>query len=129
MDTTGKKVILLVEDDRALNRAAVFKVGQQGHRIISTMRAEDALTILKENHAIIDVVWLDILLPGMNGLEFLAEMQKYDEYKNIKVVICSVSEKGGLLKDIVGKFHNVVDYLIKSEYSISMLTEKVVNYA
>lgn len=129
MDTTGKKVILLVEDDRALNRAAVFKVGQQGHRVISTMRAEDALSILKENHAIIDIVWLDILLPGMSGLEFLAEMQKYDEYKNIKVVICSVSEKGGLLKDIVGKFRNVVDYLIKSEYSIDVLTKKVVNYA
>lgn len=129
MDTNNKKVILLVEDDKALNRAAMFKIEQQGHRVISTMRAEDALAMLKENHAIVDIVWLDILLPGMNGLEFLAEMQKYDDYKDIKVVICSVSGRGGLLKDVVGKFHNVVDYLIKSEYSISTLVGKVVKYA
>lgn len=129
MDTKNKKVILLVEDDKALNRAAMFKLKQQGHRVIPVMRAEDALAMLKENHAIVDIVWLDILLPGMNGLEFLAEMQKYDDYKDIKVVICSVSGRGGVLRDVVGKFHNVVDYLIKSEYSISTLVGKVVNYA
>lgn len=128
MDAEHKKVVLLVEDDKALNRAAMFKLEQQGHRVISTMRAEDALAMLKENHAIVDIVWLDILLPGMNGLQFLAEMQKYDEYKKIKVVICSVSGRGGLLRDMVGKFGNVVDYLIKSEYSINALVGKVVSY-
>lgn len=127
MDTTGKKVILLVEDDKALNRATVFKLEQQGHKVFSTMCAEEALLVLKGHHREIDIIWLDFLLPGMNGLEFLAELRRHENYKDIKVVICSVSGRGGMMQDVVKKF-NVTDYLIKSDYGLNTLVEKVINY-
>ena len=126
MDTNGKKVILLVEDDKALNRAVVFKLEQLGHKVFSTMRAEDAIDVLKDNFAEIDIIWLDLLLPGMNGIEFLAEIRKHKEFKDIKVVICSVSgreESRGIAREL-----GVMDYLVKSDYEIMALIEKVLSY-
>lgn len=121
------KTILLLEDDGALNRAVMFKLEQQGHHVISTMRAEDALEVLNSEHPPIDIIWLDLLLPGMNGIEFLAEIRKNSDYKDTKVVICSVSGREES-KEIAREL-GVVDYLIKSDYQLEMLIEKVLSYA
>jgi CheY-like chemotaxis protein len=121
------KTILLLEDDVALNRAIVLKLEKKGHHVISTLRAEDALEVLKSKHPDIDVVWLDLLLPGMNGIEFLAEVRKNPEYKDINVVICSVS--GREESKAIARELGVSDYLIKSDYELETLAEKVLSYA
>lgn len=120
------KTILLVEDDKALNHAVSFKLKQEGHLVISTERAEDALRALKDNPQI-DIIWLDFLLPGMNGIEFLRELRKSPEFKDKKVVICSVSGRSddkGLWKEL-----GAIDYLVKSDYDINTLVDKVISYA
>lgn len=124
---TNKKTVLLIEDDTALNRAVKFKLEQNGHHVISVLRAEDALEALKFEHSNIDIIWLDLLLPGMNGIEFLAEMRKHEDYKNLKVVICSVSgrEESQRLAQELG----VISYLVKSDYDIDSLMDKVLSYA
>ena len=124
---TKPKIVLLLEDDTALNRAIVLKLEQKGHNVISTLRAEDALEVLKSQHPNIDVVWLDLLLPGMNGMEFLAEVRKNPDYKDIKVVICSVS--GREESKVIARELGVSDYLVKSEYELDTLAEKVLSYA
>lgn len=121
------KTILLLEDDTALNRAIVLKLEQKGHRVISTMRAEEALEVLNSEHPNIDVVWLDLLLPGMNGIEFLSEVRKNPDYKDIKVVICSVS--GREESKVIARELGVSDYLVKSDYQLESLVEKVISYA
>jgi len=124
---TKPKIVLLLEDDTALNRAIVLKLEQKGHNVISTLRAEDALEVLKSQHPNIDVVWLDLLLPGMNGIEFLAEVRKNPDYKDIKVVICSVS--GREESKVIARELGVSDYLVKSDYELDTLAEKVLSYA
>lgn len=128
METSKKqKMILLLEDDAPLNRAITLKLEQGGHSVISTMRAEDALEVLNSEHPTIDIIWLDLLLPGMNGIEFLSEVRKNSDYKDIKVVICSVSgreESKGIAREL-----GVLDYLVKSDYELSTLIEKVLSYA
>ncbi|KKU82189.1 MAG: hypothetical protein UY07_C0002G0046 [Parcubacteria group bacterium GW2011_GWA1_47_8] len=121
------KTILLVEDDVALNRAITLKLKQNRHHVISVMRAEDALNVLKAEHTTIDIIWLDILLPGMNGIEFLQELRNHKEYKDLKVVICSVS--GGAEVKKIGFELGAVDYLVKSDYDLNKLIEKIVSYA
>lgn len=124
---TPQKTILLLEDDSALNRAIVLKLEQKGHRVILTIRAEEALLVLNTQHPTIDIVWLDLLLPGMNGIEFLSEVRKNPDYKDIKVVICSVS--GREESKSIARELGVSDYLVKSDYELSTLVEKVISYA
>lgn len=123
----NSKTILLLEDDKALNHAIVLKLKQKGHRVISTTRAEEALALLNAEHPDIFIIWLDLLLPGMSGMEFLASLRKNEEYKNLKVVICSVSgneESRGIARKL-----GVADYLVKSDYSLDALADKVLSYA
>jgi CheY-like chemotaxis protein len=122
----NKHVVLLVEDDKALNRAVVFKLEQQGHKVISTFRAEDALEVLQGDAKNADIIWLDLLLPGMNGIEFLAEIRKDPTLKDKKVVICSVS--GRQESKSIAHELGVVDYLVKSDYALNDLVSKVVSY-
>ncbi len=122
-----QKTVLLLEDDHALNRAIVLKLEQKGHRVISTTRAEEALEVLNSEHPAIDIIWLDLLLPGMNGIEFLAEVRKKPDYKDLKVVICSVS--GREESKAIARELGVSDYLVKSDYQLDTLVEKVLEYA
>lgn len=126
-ESADSKTILLLEDDSALNRAIVLKLEQKGNHVISTMRAEEALEVLSSEHPPIDIIWLDLLLPGMNGIEFLSEVRKNPEYKDTKVVICSVSgreESKGIARGL-----GVLDYLVKSDYDLETLAGKVLSYA
>lgn len=127
MDPQGKKVILLVEDDKALNRAVVFKLQQKGHTVFSTTTAEEAFMVLKDRYKNIDIIWLDILLPGMNGFEFLELLHNYTEYKNLKVIICSVSERIDKRRSFTEL--DVSGYFIKSDYSIEDLVDKIASLA
>lgn len=127
MTENTHKTILLVEDDVALNRAVTFKLQQQGHTVISTLKAEDALDALKNGAANVDIIWLDLLLPGMNGIEFLTEIRKDPVLKDKKVVICSVSGRESS-RDFAREL-GVSDYLVKSDYDINTLTDKVLSYA
>ncbi|MDO8604634.1 MAG: response regulator [bacterium] len=127
MNEQFPKTVLLLEDDIALNHAIVLKLEQKGHRVISTMRAEDALRVLDSEHPHIDIVWLDLLLPGMNGIEFLEKVRKNEEYRDLKVAICSVS--GGEESKGTALELGVVDYLVKSDYDINTLADKMLSYA
>ena len=126
MKPTGSKIILLVEDDTALNRAVTLKLNKQGYRVISTFNAREALEALRSEYATIDIIWLDLLLPEMNGIDLLAKIRKNDDYKDLKVVICSVS--GNEESRNRAREFKVVDYLIKSDYGIDALIEKVLSY-
>ncbi len=127
IENPKSKIILLVEDDKALNRAVTFKLEQRGYTVITTMRGEQALIELKKDPHI-DVVWLDLLLPGMNGLEFLEALRKKEETKDLKVVICSVTPKDESDEAFVAKL-GVTDYLVKSDYDLEELINKVTSYA
>lgn len=124
-NNSSGKTILLVEDDKALNRAVTFKLQQKGHTVISTLSSEEAFEALRSKPDI-DLIWLDILLPGMNGIDFLTELRTRPEGKNKKVVICSVS--GGAESKEVAMNLGVVDYLVKSDYDLNNLVETVVGY-
>lgn len=121
-----KKVILVVEDDKALNQAVVFKLNRMGYDFISALNAEDALRELKKRHDEIDFIWLDILLPGMNGLEFLKLIRENDDLKDKKVAIVSVS--GGYDNEEEAKKMGVVDYIVKSDYDLDNIIDRVSRY-
>ncbi|MBK8014383.1 MAG: response regulator [Deltaproteobacteria bacterium] len=70
----GKAVaILVVDDDDGVRRGLTRRLLHQGHQVFEAGRSEDALRIL-EQHAV-DLVFLDVLMPGDSGLEILPVIQ------------------------------------------------------
>ena len=69
-----EKKILFVEDDKDIRDILETAFLEEGYSVVSFETGEEALEILnKEN---IQVMFLDMKLPGMNGLELCKEIRK-----------------------------------------------------
>ena len=121
----NQKTILIVEDEISLQEALKLKFEKAGLRVLVARTAEDAFLILKKETP--DIVTLDILLPGMNGIELLRGIRADERWKDLKIVIVSISGGPEKIKQAFGL--NVVDFLVKSEHTLEGLVEKVKGYA
>jgi CheY-like chemotaxis protein len=59
-------LILVVEDDDLMRKAAVRIVMAAGYRVLEAADAEAAVTLLERNPGV-EVLFTDIVMPGMNG--------------------------------------------------------------
>ena len=82
--------VLLVEDEQTLRVALEKALDKRGFVVISATHGEEALAKLLTSTQEIDVVLLDITLPGMSGGEVLAEMRKIRA--DLKVVLTSAHD-------------------------------------
>ena len=66
--------ILLVDDEQAFVAVLAERLAGRGYQTQYVMRSEDALRVLAEDKDI-DVLLLDVMLPGMDGLEMLRRIK------------------------------------------------------
>ena len=66
--------VLLVEDDRAVMMVTTKYIESFGHEVVPAMDAETALEIFNKDE--MDLVFMDYVLPGMNGIEATKELRK-----------------------------------------------------
>ncbi len=79
---------ILVVDDEAEIRGSIEEIlGEEGYLVKTAARAVEALAVLDENN--IDLILLDIWLPGRDGLDLLAEIQQRPVEERPEVVIIS----------------------------------------
>ncbi len=64
--------ILVIEDDAQFRDMLVYMLQHDGHRVDAAADGEKALTLLKEIRP--DLIITDILMPNMDGVEFLLEL-------------------------------------------------------
>ncbi len=76
--------ILLIEDNPTDTRLATFLLQSVGHTVFSAVDAEAGLISARANAP--DLILLDILLPGMGGLEAAAELKRGDATRDIPIV-------------------------------------------
>lgn len=115
------KTILVVEDEQFLRELITFKLEKDGYKVLPAYDAECALQILEKEKP--DLIWLDLLLPEMNGLEFAEKLKSEEKTKNIPIVMVSVS--GG--PETVEKAFavGVSDYIVKSQFTLDRIIQKI----
>jgi signal transduction histidine kinase len=98
--------LLIVDDERGPTESLrmIFK---PSYKVFTAARAEQALEILQTTP--IDVVTLDLRMPGMPGIELLEHIKEYDP--DIEVIV--VTGYAGLDSAIRGLRHRVFDYITK----------------
>ncbi|MFA3920921.1 response regulator [Ruegeria hyattellae] len=77
--------VLVVEDEAATRELICRVLGKEGWQIDEANNGLDALQRLAET--VPDVILLDLMMPEMDGFEFLAGMRKNPEWKDIPVII------------------------------------------
>jgi class 3 adenylate cyclase len=85
---SGVRPLILVVDDDQLNRAVLTRsLENEGHRVTAVASGEEALAFLRASPA--DVVLLDIVMPGMSGVEVLEELKADPSLREIPVIMIS----------------------------------------
>lgn len=119
--TKEMKTILLIEDDKSLNKIITMKLENAGYCVVSRETAEESLLYLDKE--LPDLVWLDLYLPGMDGFEFLEKIRGNPRTKDLRVIVVSVS--GSNRKIELAEKYGVVNYFVKSNYKIDELVDRV----
>ncbi len=70
----GSEGILIAEDNEGLREAAKEILESLGYRVILAKDGADAVRVFEENHASIDLVFLDVVMPHLNGPEAYTQM-------------------------------------------------------
>lgn len=85
--------ILFIEDDaiEVMKFNRVLKTLSKNHEIIEANNGLDALEILMIKKDIPDIIILDLNMPKLNGLEFLAVVKNDDTLKNVPLIILTTS--------------------------------------
>ncbi len=99
--------ILVVEDEKSLNELIVKKLKLEHYSVDSCTRGDDALDYLMCTSY--DAVILDIMLPGVSGLEILAKMRSA---KNATPVLL-LTARDSIEDRVTGLDAGADDYLIK----------------
>ena len=119
------KKILVIEDEKSLNEAIRMKLVALGVKPIAVTTASEAFEILEKEKP--DLIWLDVLLPDMNGIDFLEKLRNDPQYKDIKVAIVSVS--GGFEAKERAMRLGVADYIVKSQYPLEIIVKRMKDLA
>ena len=113
--------ILLIEDDIFLVELLERKFKQEKFKTTRAMEVDAARIALNADK--IDLILLDIILPGMDGFAFLHELKSTPQYKSIPVII--ISNLGQREEMQRGLQAGAVDYVIKAHVTPGEIVEKV----
>lgn len=113
------KRVLVVEDEYGIRELITLNLEIGGYEVTGVESAESAGQLFKEGKQF-DVVLLDIMLPGMNGIDFCAELRKQN--KNIGIIM--LTAKSQEIDKISGFASGADDYVVKP-FSIGELIARV----
>jgi CheY-like chemotaxis protein len=82
------KNILIVEDDALTREALTCMLEEDGYQVQSAANGRDALDRLRRSGAP-DLILLDLMMPVMNGWDFIRAQMKDPALAAIPVVVCS----------------------------------------
>ena len=100
-------IILIIEDDVSILRGLKDNLTFEGYRVHSSTDGQEGLKLALEKH--IDLVLLDIMLPGMNGYEICRRLKK--EKPQLPVIM--ITARGSEMDTVVGLDIGADDYISK----------------
>ena len=84
----GKQRVLLVDDEDRIVNFLALKLKVSGYEVICANDGEKALELAKTSDP--DIMLLDIIMPGIDGIEVLRRLRKFS---NIPVIVLSAKER------------------------------------
>ena len=81
--------VLVVDDEKNIRLTLDMVLVGAGYGVLQAPSAEDGLELLKNPARPVDLVILDLKLPGMNGLDALKQIRQDDAIKDVPVIVIS----------------------------------------
>lgn len=112
METQQKK-ILLIDDEEFLLYAMKRQLEKHGYNVATANNSNDAFREMQENHP--DLIMLDVMMPGVNGIDFLNLISSQFMLHKTSVILMSALQKDDVLNNMgyksgaVGFLHKPFD--------------------
>jgi DNA-binding response OmpR family regulator len=113
----SREKILIVEDEKDLVRLIRYNLEKERFRVISAGDAESGLELARKSKP--DLIILDIMLPKMDGLDFLRNLRKESQ-----VPVMFLTAKRSEVDRILGLKLGADDYVVKP-FSVGELNARV----
>jgi two-component system response regulator PilR (NtrC family) len=97
--------ILVIDDEEVLQDVLTSLIQREGHTTYSARSGEEGLAVLQREE--VDLVVLDLMLPGMSGQEVLAQIRKRDPEQVVVVITAYSSIEGAIEAMKNGAFHYI----------------------
>jgi DNA-binding NtrC family response regulator len=81
--------VLVIDDEKNIRRTLDLVLRGEGYEVVEAQSAEEALQILANPHAPVDLAILDVKLPGISGLEALERLRKDEATREVPVIVIS----------------------------------------
>jgi two-component system alkaline phosphatase synthesis response regulator PhoP len=104
-----EKKILVVDDEEHIQELIKFNLEKNGFKVITADNGRDAFQLAKDQQP--DLVFLDLMLPGMDGLEVCKEIRKEPSISSMPIIM--ITAKGEELDKILGLELGADDYITK----------------
>lgn len=113
-------VILIVEDERHLAEGLRFNLEAEGHEAIVAGDGERALALLLEERCPVDVVVLDVMLPGADGFAVAAQLRSAGHFVPILMLTAR-----GRPDDVLAGFEAGADDYLPKPFELSILLARI----
>ncbi|MFA6413600.1 MAG: response regulator [Syntrophales bacterium] len=116
----ARNCILVVDDEKDIVDLVAYNLEKEGYDVLTTGDGERALAVIKSGK--LDLVILDLMLPGIKGLDICRIIRRHPETEWLPVIM--LTAKGEDLDKVVGLEMGADDYITKP-FSIRELVARV----
>jgi two-component system chemotaxis response regulator CheY len=112
---------LVVDDARIIRKILSEMVKEFGFETFDAEDGEDALNVLNSAGAV-DLMLVDWNMPNMNGLEFVKEVRKNDEYATAKIMMVTIESE---MDTVVQALEAGADEYVMKPFTKETISEKM----
>jgi len=112
--------VLIVEDERHLAEGLRFNLEAEGYRVEVAGDGETALELLTAEPSRFDAVVLDVMLPGKDGFEVVAELRQSGQFVPVLMLTAR-----GRPEDVLGGFEAGADDYLPKPFDLAILIARL----
>ncbi len=120
MNYKYNKTVLIVDDEEHILELIKFNLEREGYNVLLCDNGEECIYIIKNN--VIDLVILDLMLPGIDGIEVCKRIRRMEEYEKLPVIM--LTAKSEETDRILGLELGADDYITKP-FSVRELIARI----
>ena len=120
MDMMSRQSVLVVEDEEDIMEVIRFNLEKEGYEVHQALSGEKALQVIENN--LPSLVLLDLMLPGINGLDLCRIFKQNDRTKAIPVIMLTAKSEDA---DIVAGLEMGAEDYITKPFSPRVLLARV----